>query len=233
MRRDDLESEWSTPSVPRSPANRHPSARPTRAAHSRRRGAVTVSQLIAVVLTVVTTAAVLKRSYDQSTNDTSANVVVGTGRTVADTAPQSAPTAEQAIGAFKVRDVKGRVIPLVTKGEPAIIMVSSRTCSWCKRTLKDLGELSAGRPLPRLKLLTLEGAAEGEPMLAKEHLAGAQLIGPVGSSDQVLLTFRYPGTPTFVAIDRNGRVVKTMPGYPIRAELVHWFAVMVGDAETP
>ena len=93
--------------------------------------------------------------------------------------------------------------------------------------------MSQGRPLPRLTLLTLEGAAFGVPMLAKEHLSGAQLVGPAGSSDQVLLTFRYPGTPTFVAIDRNGRVVRTLPGYPIREELAHWFAVMVGDAETP
>ncbi len=199
-----------------------------------RRGSVSIGQLLAVVLAVGTTAAFAKRSYDHAQADRSANVAVSTRAPIAgDTAPQTAPTAGQAIGTFKVRDLKGHVVPLVTKGEPAIVMVSSVSCGWCKRALKDLGEMSAGRPLPRLKLLTLEGAPEGVPMLAKELISGAQLIGPAGSSDQVLLTFRYPGTPTFVAIDRNGRVVKTMPGYPIRAEMVHWFAVMVGDAETP
>ena len=155
-------------------------------------------------------------------------VVAGT-----DTAPSTAPTAQQAIGTVKVTDLNGQVIPLHTKGEPAILMISSRTCSWCKRALKDLGVMSAGRPLPRLKLLTLEGAGEGVPMLAQEQLTGAQLIGPASGADQQRLAARYPGTPTFVAIDRNGRVVRTLPGYPIAEELMHWFAVMVGDQDVP
>jgi hypothetical protein len=194
---------------------------------------------VAVALTVGTLAAVAARSREHAAADSayadSANVAAERGRQrlPGDTVPQTAPTAEQALGAFKVRDLHDRTIPLVTKGQPAIIMVSSVTCSWCKRTLKDLGEMAGGRPLPHLKFLTLEGATEGIPMLAKEKIVGAELIGPAGSADQVLLTFRYPGTPTFVAVDRNGRVVKTMPGYPIRQELEHWFAVMVGDAETP
>ncbi len=199
----------------------------------RRRGAVGFGQLLAVVLVLGTTIAVVKRSIDHNADP--ANVVTReAGITIGgDTAAQSAPTPEQTIGAFKVRNLQGKIVPVATKGQASIVMVSSVTCSWCKRALKDLGELSAGRPLPRLKLLTLEGAAEGAPMLAKEGITGAELIGPAGSSDQVLLTFRYPGTPTFVAIDRNGRVVRTMPGYPIRQEMEHWFAVMVGDAETP
>ncbi len=190
-------------------------------------------QLLAVVLVLGTTIAVAKRAIDRDAD--SANVVAReAGMAIdGDTAAQSAPTPEQTIGAFKVRNLQGKIVPLATKGQASIVMVSSVTCSWCKRALKDLGEMSGGRPLPQLKLLTLEGAADGAPMLAKEGITGAQLIGPAGSSDQVLLTFRYPGTPTFVAIDRNGRVVRTMPGYPIRQEMEHWFAVMVGDAETP
>jgi len=70
-------------------------------------------------------------------------------------------------------------------------------------------------------------------MLAKEHITGAQLIGPAAGRDQVMLTFRYPGTPTFLAVDKNGRVVGTMPGYPMREVLKTWYAVMVGDADTP
>lgn len=150
-----------------------------------------------------------------------------------DTAPATAPTAQQAIGTSKVTALNGTVIPLHTRGEPAILMISSRTCSWCKRALKDLGVMSAGRPLPRLKLLTLEGAGEGVPMLAQEHITGAQLIGPASNSDLTRITARYPGTPTFVAIDRNGRVVRTLPGYPIPDEMKHWYAVMVGDQDVP
>ena len=200
-----------------------------------KRGAVTLSSLAWLLVGVAGTILVAKGSSDSLRNDESQASPSVTSAIVAgsDTAPQQAPSAERAIGAMKVRDIRGAVIPLITKGEPAIIMVSSVTCSWCKRTLKDLGELSAGRPLPRLKLLTLEGAAGGVPMVSKEGITGAQLIGPSGSSDQVLLTFRYPGTPTFVAIDRNGRVVATMPGYPMREVLKTWYAVMVGDSDVP
>ena len=209
------------------------SSQSRRGAARPRRGAVSLSSLALVTVVISCVVLVAKRATANSDGD--ASNVASSSSTVAgtDTAPQQAPTAEQAIGAFKVRDVNGKVIPLITKGQPAIIMVSSVTCSWCKRALKDLGELSAGRPLPRLKFLTLEGAADGAPMLAKEHITGAQLIGPSGSSDQVLLTFRYPGTPTFVAVDRNGRVVATIPGYPMRQVMKQWYAVMVGDQEVP
>lgn len=201
-----------------------------------RRGAVSIGSM-AIAMTVIGGGVLAARGIAAvaGANATAASNLSGHSDIVSgtDTAPEKAPTAEQAIGALKVRDVQGRVIALVTKGQPAIIMVSSVTCPWCKRALKDLGELSAGRPLPRLKFLTLEGAADGAPMLAKEHITGAELIGPSGSSDQVLLTFRYPGTPTFVAIDRNGRVVATMPGYPMREVMKSWYAVMVGDADVP
>ena len=208
-------------------------ARGTSGAHRHaRRGSISMGSLALTLIGLACTVLVAKRV---TAGLGSSEVMPRISRTVpgSDTASQQEPTAEQAIGALKVRDVSGKTISLVTKGEPAIIMVSSVTCSWCKRALKDLGELSAGRPLPRLKFLTLEGAADGAPMLAKEHITGAQLIGPSGSRDQVLLTFRYPGTPTFVAIDRNGRVVATMPGYPMREVMKSWYAVMVGDQEVP
>lgn len=195
------------------------------------RGSISFSTLALVLVALGCTVLAAKRATaEKDTINVLADhgVVAGT-----DTAPSTAPTAEQAIGTFKVTALNGKVIPLHTKGEPAILMISSRTCSWCKRALKDLGVMSAGRPLPRLKLLTLEGAVEGVDMLAKEKLTGAQLLGPASGSDQVLLTFRYPGTPTFVAIDRNGRVVRTLPGYPIPDEMKHWYAVMVGDQEVP
>jgi hypothetical protein len=101
-----------------------------------------------------------------------AGVVAGT-----DTAAQSAPTIEQAVGALTVKDARGKRVPLVTKGEPAIIMVSSVTCSRVNARSRISASSRRGDLLPRLKLLTLE-APEGAPMLAKEHITGAQLIGP-------------------------------------------------------
>jgi thioredoxin-related protein len=145
----------------------------------------------------------------------------------------AAPLAVDAMNTSTVKDVNGRIVPLITDGEPAIIMISSRTCAWCKRTLADLRELSAGRPLTRLKLITLEGADEGTPMVQREKLNGVQLLGPVNGQAQVNLTFRYQGTPTFIAVDRRGRMVQMMPGYPMREVLKLWYNVMVGDSEVP
>jgi hypothetical protein len=198
------------------------------------RGAVPVGQLVMVVGLIV--AAIVLAKIGMASRE--ADATVGAARTIAtvagsDTAPTTAPSAGEAMGAFSVRTLQNTVEAVAVPGTPTIVMVSSETCGWCKRALADLGEMAAGRPLPNLTLLTLEGASVGTPMVDKERIVGARLVGPAGSADQVLLTFRYPGTPTFVAIDRNGRVVKTMPGYPIREEMRHWFAVMVGDQETP
>ena len=200
---------------------------PTRAS----RGSISFGTLSLVLVALACTVLIAKRATaEKHTGNLLADhgVVAGT-----DTAPSTAPTAEQATGSITVIALNGKVVPLHTKGEPAILMISSRTCSWCKRALKDLGVMAAGRPLPRLKLLTLEGAGEGVAMLAQEQLTGAQLIGPAGGRDRQRLTLRYPGTPTFVAIDRNGRVVRTLPGYPIPDEMKHWYAVMVGDQDVP
>lgn len=147
--------------------------------------------------------------------------------------PSNAPLVVDAMNTSTVKDISGHTVPLITVGEPAIIMISSRTCAWCKRTLSDLRELSAGRPLTRLKLITLEGADEGTPMVERERLNGVQLLGPANDQAQVNLTFRYQGTPTFIAVDKRGRMVQMMPGYPMRETLKLWYNVMVGDAEVP
>lgn len=162
----------------------------------------------------------------------SAGVVAGT-----DTAPATAPRLGQTLGTTRVKDLNGKLVPLIPPGQPGVLMISSRTCSWCKRTLKDLGEMSGTpsgpRALPRFTVLTLEGASEGVPMLAKERLTGARLVGPATGNDEVLLTFRFPGTPTLIAVDRNGRVVRVIPGYPIRDELQRLWAVMAGESTAP
>jgi len=137
----------------------------------RRRGASRVSGLALLVVAAGGVGLMILRSGANRDAD-QGNLPVD--RVAAsDTTKRAAPTVEQAVGAFRVRDTTGAIVPLVTKGEPAILMISSITCGWCKKSLKDLGELSAGRPLPRLKLLTLEGAAGGQAMLAKEHITGA------------------------------------------------------------
>jgi len=58
-------------------------------------------------------------------------------------------------------------------------------------------------------------------------------VGPAASREEAEQLFRYPGTPTFIAFDRHGRVVHTIPGYPIRPELARLFAVMVRETDEP
>ena len=198
-----------------------------------RRGAVSAGTLVLFIVGAGC-AALIARQAAERRDAVALNLAVDAGTvTGADTAPSYAPSAQEVLGALKVSNAQGKSVPLLTQGEPAIVMISSVSCSWCKRALKDLGELSGGRPLPRLKLFTLEGAAEGGPMVEKEHLTGVQLIGPMPTDDRVLATLRFRGTPTFVAVDRNGRVVATMPGYPMREVMKTWYAVMAGDADVP
>lgn len=145
----------------------------------------------------------------------------------------SARSAQDKLAAAVVRDVNGQRVSLVPKGQPTVVMVSSRTCPWCKKALADFGRMADGEPVPGLTLFTLEGAADGAPMLEKEQLRGARLVGPAGTREDAERLFKYPGTPTFIAFDRNGRIVHTIPGYPIQPELARLFAVMVRDADVP
>ncbi len=147
--------------------------------------------------------------------------------------PGSLASSPQGLGAFPVRDMAGATVPIVPNGEPAIVMINSRTCGYCKLALRDLGTYAKGRPAPGLRMLTLEGAADGAPMLMEAGINGAVPLGPATSQSQVLLTFRYRGTPTFVAVDAEGRIRGTMAGYPGPEQLQPWFDVMLGDRAAP
>lgn len=141
--------------------------------------------------------------------------------------------SRQGLGVFPVRDINGVTVPIVNDGEPAIVMINSRTCGYCKIALRDLGAYANGRSASRLRMLTLEGAQDGLPMLAAANIRGAVPLGPATSQSQVLLTFRYRGTPTFVAVDGEGRIRGTMPGYPGPERLASWFDVMLGERAAP
>jgi hypothetical protein len=135
------------------------------------------------------------------------------------------------IAALTVRTTEGRVTPLGRLGEPAVVMVVSRTCGVCKEALADFGRASAGRALPRLWLVTLEGAEHGAPMLAQAGVRGAVLAGPVAPSAEALFTLQIQGTPTFLALDAEGRVRRVLPGYPGEATMAPWLGVMRGERD--
>jgi hypothetical protein len=63
-------------------------------------------------------------------------------------------------------------------------------------------------------------------MLERNGVRGAVSTGPVGSSEQVLLTFRIPGTPVFASVDSAGRLTEVVPGYPGPEGLASLYRVM-------
>jgi hypothetical protein len=135
------------------------------------------------------------------------------------------------VSALTVRTTEGRVTRLSALGEPAVVMVVSRTCGVCKEALRDFGRQAAGRPLPRLWVVTLEGAAHGSAMVDSAGVRGAVLAGPSQPAAEALFTFQIAGTPTFLALDAQGRVQRVLPGYPGREAMAGWLDLMRGTRD--
>jgi hypothetical protein len=136
--------------------------------------------------------------------------------------------ARAAVTNLLVRDSANARVPLTPVGRPAILMINSKSCAFCHLALKDVAAMQGRDPVPMLRVVTLEGAAEGRTMLAKLGVHGAFVAGPDGESDQVLLTFRIPGTPVFARTDSAGRIVETIPGYPGARVIARWLPIMRG-----
>jgi len=158
------------------------------------------------------------------------------GRVAFDRTSAPLPADDPAVGQARaavtnllVRDSANTRVPLTPRGRPAILMVNSRTCSFCRQSLKDIAGLQGGDAVPMLRVVTLEGAEAGRVMLAAMGVRGAFSAGPDGDSDQVLLTFRIPGTPVFARTDSAGRIVETVPGYPGPEVIARWIPVMRGQ----
>jgi thioredoxin-related protein len=140
----------------------------------------------------------------------------------------SVAMARAAVADIMVRDSANQRVALAPPGQPAILMVNSRTCSFCRLALKDVAEMQGADGVPMLRVVTLEGATVGATMLATLGVRGAYNAGPDGESDQVLLTFRIPGTPVFARTDSAGQIVETVPGYPGPETIRRWLPVMRG-----
>ncbi len=130
--------------------------------------------------------------------------------------------------ALPVRGADGRAVALTRLGAPAVVMVVSTTCGVCKEALADFGRTAAGRALPRLYLLTLEGAGEGPALAARAGVRGAEYVGPATAGAEVYFTTAIAGTPTFVALDSAGHATRVLPGYPGLDAMRGWLAVMRG-----
>jgi hypothetical protein len=152
-----------------------------------------------------------------------------------DEAPALARAPERgqgSVAALRVRLADGRDVPVAPATGSAVVMVSSVTCTFCNEAMGDFSRMAGGRPLPGLRVVTLEGAAAGAPMLARHALQAVWHAGPTGSGAGALLTFQCPGTPTFLLVDSLGAVRASLVGYPGREAIRPWFRVMTGEART-
>ncbi|GJG85850.1 hypothetical protein tb265_10310 [Gemmatimonadetes bacterium T265] len=130
--------------------------------------------------------------------------------------------------ALPVRAADGRAVALTRLGAPAVVMVVSTTCGVCKEALADFGRTAAGRALPRLYLLTLEGAGEGPALALRAGVRGAEYVGPESPAAEAYFTTAIAGTPTFVALDAAGHATRVLPGYPGLDAMRGWVRVMDG-----
>ena len=80
--------------------------------------------------------------------------------------------------------------------------------------------VSLSEPLPRLYLLTLEGAGEGPALAARAGVRGAEYVGPATAGAEVYFTTAIAGTPTFVALDSAGHATRVLPDHCLVLEVV-------------
>lgn len=132
---------------------------------------------------------------------------------------------------YRVRLADGSLVPLAP-GTPAVVMVTSTSCGTCASAMRDFARQMPPGGLPALRIVTLEGAEAGRAMLARSGLRNVWHAGPADGSGQTLLTFQFPGTPTFLLLDAEGHVRAALPGYPGSERFAPWFRVMAGEAST-
>ena len=156
---------------------------------------------------------------------------LGTSSASAGRAAIAAPAAadvEGSLAGYRVRLASDSLVSVVPTGRPAVVMVSSVTCGVCAEAMRDLARDSVA--LPGLRIVTLEGAAKGGAMARRHGLQGVWHAGPADGSGGTLLTFQYPGTPTFLLVEPDGRVRRALVGYPGREAFAPWARVMAGEA---
>ena len=135
---------------------------------------------------------------------------------------------ERSLAVYQVRLETDSLVPVVPNDVPAVVMVSSVTL---RRLRGDDARWERRPPAPAL-LVTLEGAALGHAMARHNGLRSTWHAGPADGSGATLLTFQYPGTPTFLLVEPDGRVRRALIGYPGREAFRPWLRVMAGETTT-
>ncbi len=153
-------------------------------------------------------------------------------------APELARTGEapraMKVDALSLRDTLGARVDLARAGVPQVVMISSTTCGVCRRAFADFRALqAAGTAMPRLVVVTIEGADSGAVELRAVRVTPGAVLGPADEGARTTLAFQFPGTPVFLALDSSARVVASLPGYPGREAMATWVDVMAARRVAP
>ena len=159
------------------------------------------------------------------------DALAGAGDALARTGQPPRATRLDALG---LRDTMGRRVDLATAGVPQVVMISSTSCVVCRSAFADFRALEAGgESFARLAVVTIEGADSGAVELRAVRVTPGAVLGPADEGARTTLTFQFPGTPVFIALDSGANVVASLPGYPGRAAMATWLDVMAGRRAAP
>lgn len=119
-----------------------------------------------------------------------------------------------------VQDTGGHPVPLCD-GVDRVVLIVSTTCPHCHAVIAALA-LRAGRAhLPRLTVVALEGAQQGQAMVDSLGL-GSTARGPSGGVTAFLHRSRIAATPVLLRLDARGYVRQTLSGEITAKEADEW-----------
>ncbi len=145
-----------------------------------------------------------------------------------------APPRETRLDALSLRDTLGARVDLARVGVPQVVMISSTRCAVCRQAMADFrASQVTGGAFPRLTVVTIEGADSGAMEWRAAQVQAGAFLGPANEGARTTLSFQFPGTPVFIALDSAARIVASMPGYPGRENFSTWVDVMAGRRVAP
>jgi hypothetical protein len=116
---------------------------------------------------------------------------------------------ERDLRGVRVRTEGGILAALGPEGGGAVLVVSV-TCPHCHATLDRIARASGGRPLPRLQVVAMEGAARGQTLL-REMGIRAVALGPESPAG-LARALHLRGVPLFLQTTPSRRVVRARIG---------------------
>ncbi len=135
------------------------------------------------------------------------------------------------VSAISARDLDGKpfVLDYSKNAKPTLLYIFSPTCGWCRRNLRNLGELlrTTSEKYTAVGVsLTRDGLGE---YVAANSLP-MQVIADIPPS--TVMDYRLGGTPQTIVVSREGRVLKNWRGAyggPVKAEVESFFGVHLPD----